>query len=571
MQTVTLQNMPYQRPDVGETLAAYAAVCARIAAAQNAQAQLEAFSDFEQRDRSLTTMATLASIRHTIDTRDAFYEGENEFYDENAPKLSDAALNVYRALLASPFRTQLETALGALTLEKMAVAVKASCPEILALMAQENTLTTAYEKLYASAQIEFDGRLNTVSQMSLYKQSPNRTVRKAAYEAEGAWFDAHAQELDDLYGKLVQNRTQQAREMGYDNFIELGAIRLHRVGYTLADMEAYRAQIKADVVPVVAKLKQVQAARAGVEQPKYYDDSFSFPDGNPTPYGTPDEILAAGRTMYEALSPETASFIEQMFAADLFDVLSKPGKSPGGYCTYLPDYKLPFIFSNFNATSDDVDVLTHEAGHAFAAYVAGQKNLPSILEEPGMESCEIHSMAMEFLTADYHKLFFGADTAKYELAHAEEAMFFLPYGTMVDEFQHIMYANPDMTPANRHAVWAKLEREYRPWIDFDALPFYGRGAGWQRQLHIYELPFYYLDYCLAQTVALQFFLTHEKAPADAWQRYLALVNAAGTKTYPGLVAAAGFHSPFTPGTLQTIAQNVGVWIAQKNKELAQGK
>ncbi|MEG0770081.1 MAG: M3 family oligoendopeptidase [Ruthenibacterium sp.] len=564
---IKLHDMPYLRPAVDETLAFYAEVCTRIKTAQSAKQQLAAFADFEQRARQLATMGALASIRHTVDTRDAFYEAENDFFDANAPAFSEAGLAVYRALLASPWRAELSQTLGALAFEKMEVDVKASSPDVLVLMAEENALTTAYEKLYASAQIDFDGKKNTVSQMSLYKQSPDRAVRKAACEAEGAWFDSHAQELDALYDKLVKNRTAQAHQMGYENFIPLGAVRMRRVGYTLADMADYRAQIKRDVVPAVAKLKAAQAARTHIADPKFYDDAFCFADGNPAPHGTPDEIMAAGKQMYHSLAPQTAAFIDEMFDADVFDVLSKDGKAPGGYCTYLPDYKLPFIFSNFNATSDDVDVLTHEAGHAFAAYVAAQKNLPVILEEPGMESCEIHSMSMEFLTSEYHHLFFGADTDKYELAHAEDALCFLPYGTMVDEFQHLMYANPNLTPAQRNETWAKLETQYRPWLDFAGLPFYGRGAGWQRQLHIYEIPFYYLDYCLAQSVALQFFLAQQHDWADAWQRYLALVDAAGTRSYPGLVAAAGFDSPFRDGTMKKLADGVSAWIEQKNKEL----
>lgn len=561
-------EMPYERPNADAARAEYAALCGRIAGAASPQDALAAARAFDAQSRRLATQSTLAYVRHTMDTRDAFYEAEQDFFDANGPALSEAQLDGYRALLASPFRPQLTEALGALAFEKMEVAVRASSPAVLELMAQENTLVTAYEKLYASAQIEFDGKQNTVSQMSRYKQSPDRAVRRAACEAEGAWFDAQRAELDTLYDKLVQNRTAQAKALGYENFIPLGAVRMQRVGYTLADMAAYRRQVRQDVVPVAARLKALQYARTGVADPKFYDDSFFFPDGNAVPHGTPEEILAAGRAMYRALSPETARFIEVMFENGLFDVLSRAGKAPGGYCTDLPDYGLPFIFSNFNGTSDDVDVLTHEAGHAFAAWMAAQKDLPLILKDPGAESCEIHSMAMEFLTAAHHEKFFGADTPKYELSHAEDALFFLPYGAMVDEFQHIVYAHPDMTPGERNAAWAKLETEYRPWLDFDGLPFYGRGAGWQRQLHIYECPFYYIDYCLAQTVALQFFTASLRDWPDAWRRYLALVNEAGRKTYPGLIAAAGFESPFAPGTMKRLAEAVGDWIEAQNAALA---
>ena len=255
------EQMQYARPDFDAARETFASLRARIAAAPDAQAQLEAFREFETLSRHISTMSTLAEIRHTVDTRDAFYEAEREFFDANSPALGEAQLDVYRALLASPFRTQLEQALGRLTFEKMEVDVKSSDPAILELMAEENALTTAYEKLYASALIEFDGRKNTVSQMSLYKQNPDRAVRKAAYEAEGAWFDAHRAELDELYDKLVKNRTAQARKLGYENFIPLGAIRMRRIGYTLEDMAAYRAQIKKDFVPVVAELKKLQYAR----------------------------------------------------------------------------------------------------------------------------------------------------------------------------------------------------------------------------------------------------------------------------------------------------------------------
>ena len=561
-------EMPYERPDLEAAKAQCAALCSRIVKAQDAAEALAAAKEFDKMSQHIETLEILAQVRHTIDTRDAFYEAEQDFFDANSPALSEAQLDVTRALLASPFRPQLEQALGALAFEKMEVDVKASSPAVLDLMAEENALVTAYDKLYASAQIEFDGKKNTVSQMGLYKQSPDRAVRKAAYEAEGAWFDSHRNELDELYDKLVKNRTEQAKKLGYENYIPLGAIRMQRVGYTLADMAAYREQIKRDVVPVVAKLKAIQYARTGTADPKFYDDMFFFADGNAAPHGTPEEILAAGKAMYHELSPETAGFVDLMFENELFDVLSKEGKAPGGYCTGLADYKVPFIFSNFNGTSDDVDVLTHEAGHAFADYIAAQKDLPNILRSPGLESCEIHSMSMEFLTAQHHEKFFGADTPKYELSHAEDALFFLPYGTMVDEFQHLVYANPDWTPEERNAAWAKLETEYRPWLDFTGLPFYGRGAGWQRQLHIYECPFYYIDYCLAQTVALQFFTASLRDWPDAWQRYLALVNEAGCKAYPGLVAAAGFENPFVPGTMKKLAETVGAWVEAQNAKLA---
>ena len=358
----------------------------------------------------------------------------------------------------------------------------------------------------------------------------------------------------------MKNRTEQARLLGHENYLQLGYDRLGRNCYGPGKVAAFRDQIARDIVPVVAKVKADQAARLGLDALKYYDDLMLFPDGNAKPTGTPDEILAAGRQMYAHLSPETAEFGAFLFDNELLDVLSKDGKAPGGYCTDLPDYQAPFIFSNFNGTSGDVDVLTHEAGHAFAAYRAFRHGYPRKLQSPTMESCECHSMSMEFLTQDFHKDFFGPATAKYELGHCEDSLIFIPYGCMIDEFQTRVYENPDWTPAQRNAFWLELEKKYRPWIDFDNLPFYGRGAGWQRQLHIYLYPLYYIDYCMAQAVAYQFWLASLENREDAWQRYLAFVDRGGTATFEELVSGAGLKLPYAPGAMAEIGEKISRWI-----------
>lgn len=348
-------QITYQRPDLDAVFASFDRLAKGIRAANSAEEAAKLYREFEQEAAHLATAMTVAEIRNTIDTRDEFYETEKEFFDAQQPVIADKQLEIYKAVLESAHRDALAEILSPMAIEKMEIAVKAQTPEVLELMAKENALASAYQKLYASAQIEFQGQTLTVAQLAKYKTNPDRAVRKAAYEAEGAWFDANRAEFDRLYDELVKNRTQQAKRMGYENFVPLGAIRMRRVGYTLEQMKAYREQIVRDVVPVVQRLKALQHKRTGVSDPKFYDDLFCFAGGNPAPKGTPDEILAAGKRMYHELSPETAEFIDQMFEADLFDVLAKPGKAPGGYCTSLPDYKLPFIFSNFNGTAGDVD------------------------------------------------------------------------------------------------------------------------------------------------------------------------------------------------------------------------
>lgn len=554
-------EMPYVRPDLAAFQAKMEEITQKITGAASPQEQIDAILEFDQVQAEINTAMSLAYVRHTIDTRDEFYDQENDYADEIAPAVQEAEQKVTRALLASAFRPALEERFGKLLFTNLEIAVRTFDPKNMALMQEENKLQSEYQKLYASAMVEWNGEKLPLPKLGPYKQSPDRAVRKAAYEAEGQWFDSHQAELDDLYDKLVKNRTAQAKNMGYDNYLQLGYDRLGRNCYGPAQVAAFRDQIARDMVPIVAKVKKDQEKRLGVEKLKFWDDVLLFPDGNADPQGTADEILAAGKQMYHELSPETAEFADFLWDNELLDVLSKEGKAPGGYCTEFRCYKAPFIFSNFNGTSGDVDVLTHEAGHAFAGFRAMRKGYLGSMVSPTIEACEVHSMSMEFLTAPWHEKFFGPLTRKYEIGHCEDALIFIPYGCMVDEFQHRMYENPDLTPAQRNALWLELEKKYRPWMDFEDLPFYSRGAGWQRQLHIYLYPLYYIDYCMAQTVAFQFWIASLKDRADAWARYLRFADAGGTRTFEGLVEEAGLKVPYSPGCIREIGEAISGWIA----------
>lgn len=553
-------EMPYRRPDKDELLAKAAELTEKFRNAESAQEQLDLIRAFDKAGEEFSTMSEICYIRNSIDTRDEFYNQEQEFFDNTAPLIREKLQEFTHAMVESRFRPELEKELGEVVFINAEMELKSFSPEIIPLMQEEAALRTRYQKLYASARIPFDGKECTVAQLGPYKQSPDREVRRAAIRAEGGFFDEHREEFDEIFDKLVKNRTEQAKKLGFDNFVPLGYLRRMRNCYTPADVAVFRRQIVEDIVPIVNKIKENQRKRIGVDSLKFYDQSFVFPDGNAKPHGTPDELLAAAKRMYEEMSPETAEFIDKMFEMELFDVLAKEGKAPGGYCNELSGYGVPFVFSNFNGTSADVDVLTHEMGHAFAGYTAFRTLPYSMNRQPSMEGAETHSMSMEFLTSPWHHLFFKEDTAKYQLSHAEDALIFLPYGTMVDHFQEIIYSNPDLSPEERNQEWAKLEKIYRPYLDFEDLPFYSRGAGWQRQLHIYLYPFYYLDYCMAQTVALEFFSLHLDDPETAWKKYLAFVRMGGTKTFTELVKAVGLKTPLDEGALGEIAKHIDAWL-----------
>ena len=554
-------EMTYTRPDIDALLTRCKELAARAAAAPDGEALVKLYYEQSEAFAEYNTASQLANIHYTCDTRDAYWKAEQDFFDANGPAVTNASVEISRAFLANPHVDALTKAFGTTCVAGMKNAVLGMDDRTVELQQQFNALVSKYQQVYGGALVELDGKQLTIPQLGPYKEDLDPAVRRAAYEAEAGYFDAHRAELDELYGQIVQNLNQQAKVLGYKDYSELSYVRMNRIGYGAKEIKAFRDQVANDVVPLLQKVMAMRAKRTGIEHPTFTDLPVMFKDGNPKPIPGYKARMDAARTMYHELSPETAEFIDFMQDNELFDVESRPGKMSGGYMTSLPSYKAPFIFANWNNTSGDVDVLTHECGHAFEGYVAERDpHVPADLECPGMESAEIHSMAMEFLTAPWHHLLFGKDTDKYALLHAEDSFVFLAYGCEVDEFQHIMYQNPDLTPDQRNAEWLKLEKKYRPWIDFDNLPFYGRGAGWQRQLHIYECPFYYIDYCLSTMAALQFFLLSLTDHKDAWERYLRLVRRAGLASYTELLETAGLKVPFEDGSIKGIAQQMTDWL-----------
>lgn len=553
------QDMPYNRPDCSVLLEKLDQLAQDFVNATDFDSQLRVYIATEDIIKNFYTQVSIAHVRYTIDTKDVFYKAENEYFDSQKPLVNEKLLKHSKAMLNSPFLEQFKLELGDVVVKNLQLDERSFSPEVVELSQKENELSKKYQELYASAKVEFDGKTMPLPLLGPYKISPDRSIRKSAFEVEGKFFDDNQAELDDLYDKLVKNRTEQAKILGYNNYVELAYDRRHRNCFNSDDVANYRKQILEVVVPIVSRIKEVQKARINIEDMKFYDDSFLFVDGNPTPQGSSDELLVACRKMYNEMSHETAEFIEFMFENELFDVLSKDGKAPGGYCTKFIDYKAPFIFSNFNGTAGDVDVLTHEAGHALAAYLARDLKYTEQMS-PTHEACEVHSMAMEYLTSPWHELFFKGDTAKYTLNQTEHNLSFLPYGTMVDYFQELVYLNPDWTPEQRNQCWADLEKQFRPHIDFDNLPFYSRGAGWQRQLHIYMYPFYYIDYCLASTVALQIQSIKLKDFDKAWDIYLTFTKMAGTKTFIDLVKSSGLQSPMEVGCLKSICDIISDWL-----------
>ena len=554
-------EMPYERPDLEAVKAQQSDFTARLKAAAGYDEAKAVFLEKEEADRHVETQATLAQVRNTIDTRDEFYDGEVNFWNAALPELEEYEQAWKLAMLESPFRKDFEAEYGNLMFLNTEIALKTFSPEIVPQLQQENDLTQEYQKLIASAQIPFEGKTYTLSQMGPFQSDADDERRLAAWKAVGGWLKEHQPDLDRIYDQLTHLRDEMGRKLGYEGYTTLGYYRMGRNCYTKEDVEKFRAAVVKYLVPLADRIYRARAQRLGKEYPmSYADNALQFRSGNPKPQGTPDDILAQGKKFYDELSPETSEFFQIMLDNELMDVLSTEGKAGGGYCTGIMEYKVPFIFANFNGTQGDVEVVTHEAGHAFACWM-NRDRVPSSYVWPGMEACEVHSMSMEFMAWPWAEGFFGPDTRKFLYSHLAGALTFIPYGTMVDHFQHEVYARPDMTPAQRHAVWKDLQGVYMPWVRLDGdIPFFSEGEAWQRQSHIYEAPFYYIDYCLAQTVALEFWALLQKDRKLAWEKYMAYTKQGGSRTFTDLLKNAGLDSPFDEKCLREVCETASAWL-----------
>lgn len=529
-----------------------------IRGAENAGSGAELFEVHEKYyawNSRISTRMTIAHIRHDIDTTDEFYNNEKEYYDEMQPRLANLVVEYKKVLYASPFRKYMEGKIGEVAFRNMELEMKSFDEKLVPLMQVENSLTTRYDKLIAGAKIEWEGETLNLSLLKPYLISGDRNVRKRAYEKYSEFFVSVADELDEIYDKLVKNRTKQARMMGYEDYTQLAYYRMNRNCYDKDMVENFRRQVKTYLVPFAEKLHERRRERLGLDRLTFIDEGVYFKNGNPKPVGTPEEILAAGQKMYEEMSAETKEFFDFMMENELFDVLGRKNKKAGGYMTSLPEYASPFIFANFNGTSDDVDVITHECGHAFQGYISGKDPIQEHWDIT-METAEIHSMSMEFFAEKWTELFFGDRAQDYKRMHLEYAASFIPYGCMVDEFQHIVYAAPDMTPKERREQWLELEKVYRPHMDYAGDPFFGKGGFWQKQLHIYDYPFYYIDYCLAQTCAFQYKVMMDADYEAAWKSYLLLCRLSAADFFTNMIKEVGLESPFEDGCIENIIRKL---------------
>jgi len=556
MKMPKFSEIEYKRPSVEHFRECAMSTRLKLMTARDPEVVEAAIMTFQREMSAFDTAYTVCMIRHDLDTSDSFYNDEMDFFDENYPVVSDLSAGVYTALLHSEIRPQLEEKFGKMIFRKTQNQRDIVSSEVLDLLAEESSLENEYSQILSEADILFKGRHNTLSTMNPYLESTNREERKKAHKAVSDYFMQQKPTFDEIYDKMVKIRTEIAHKLGFKNFVELGYKRMERYDYNEDMVKEFRDNVVKYIVPITSEIRRLQKNRLDVEKLLYYDLPCLFVHGNPVPVIPQSEYFETGSKMFSQMFDKDPSFFQVLGEHDFMDLFSRQNKSTGGYCASLLDYGIPFVLMNANSTSDDVATMVHESGHAYAALRSIDSSQFIECLSPTLEACEIHSTAMEYLSYPYMEMFFKQHADAYREQHMTLALLFLPYGCLVDEYQHVVYKDPDMTPEERHAVWRELEKKYQPDIDYDGDEFYEKGGAWMKKEHIFTSPFYYIDYCLAQVCALQIWDISRKNRKKAMSIYDHLCTEGGTKTLIDLVEDAGLESPFSLDVMKKIAYQV---------------
>lgn len=553
-------NMQYVRPDGEALIRDIREATNGLKDSKVYETARNIFWKIQEEATHFETMSSLASVRNTIDTTDEFYEKEMEYLFGMQPRIDVEMKAFQEALLASDFLEEFEKELGELYMQQLKANIRLTDACNVELQVRESMLKQEYSKIAAAPTTEFHGEELNFYGLLKKMQSDDRLIRKEALEAWSALYESISGELDEIYTELMKLRLQMAENLEFESYEDMVFLKMGRFTYTPEDLAVFRQQVCEHVVPICEKLFENQRQRLGLDALHYYDESIVFPDGNAIPMGTTQELLDKAGKMYREISKETGEFFDFMLEYDLFDLETRNGKQQGGYCTTFPDFKAPFIFSNFNGTDADIDVLTHEAGHSFEAYEAMRRIPLTEQTFSTSEVAEIHSMSMEFFTYPWMELFFGEQAEKYRKSHLWDALECVPYMACVDEFQHRVYDEKLFDAMERRKVWSELEKKYMPWRDYDGNAFLENGGFWMQKQHIFMYPFYYIDYALARFGSLEYYGHMMQDYQSAWKDYYHLCCAGGSKSYPELLKIGNLSSPFEEGTVKNVLELIKDYI-----------
>jgi oligoendopeptidase F len=504
-------------------------------------------------DTLIGEAGTLAMIAYTGNTADAAKEQAYlRFSMDIFPKLEEQQVRLARRLLDLGWtRDDLET-----TLRRFRTDIEIFREANVERFSQIEELSAGYQKITGGLSVEWDGEAKTIPQLQPYLKAADRAVRERAFRLGANAYLAQRDELADGFDRMYALRVAVAKEAGFADYQQYCFAAKHRFDYTPADTAGFHDAVRRTVTPAVAKLLEHRRRTLGVDVLRPWDVGVDLDAKEPLkPFSTIEQFVGRARTIFSRVDGELGQQFALMADEQLLDLESRPGKAPGGYCTDLSFRGRPFIFMNAVGVPDDVNTLVHEAGHCFHDFAT--HSLPyTWMRKTGHEAAELASMSMELLAMPYLVQpdgYYTPEEARVAwLEHLEDVLSALVHIASVDAFQAWIYTNPGGADRDaRDRQWLALRAEFEQGVDWTGLER-ERVARWYRQLHIFELPFYYIEYGIAQLGALQVFRNAVQDAGNAVAMYKQFLALGGTRTLPELYAAAGATLVFDAPTMKEL-------------------
>ncbi len=515
--------------------------------------------DSSELEAVISEDACWRQVRMTCDTENKeLEEAFNYFYIEIAPKMQPYADQLNRKLIASEFTAQLDQQKYFTYLRSIRKSIDLFREANIPLQSELSVMQQQFGQIAGKMTVEIEGKEYTLQQAGKFLESPDRTLREQVYLKMQNRRYADREALNTLFDQLVAKRHQIALNTGFSNYRDYKFKEMGRFDYTPADCFRFHDSVKHHVVPLVKRIYEEQRKAIGVDVLRPWDMDAE-PEGiQPLqPFADGTELLDKTIQCFEQLNPFFADCLRKMDELKRFDLDSRKGKAPGGYNMPLAESGAPFIFMNAAGTLDDVTTMVHEGGHAVHSFLTHDLELTGF-KEYGAEIAEVASMAMELFSMEYWTVFFKDrdELRRAKFKQLERVLTILPWIARVDAFQHWIYEHPNHTSEERGAYWLQLANEYSTGlIDYSGLEQF-RPYEWQRQLHLFEVPFYYIEYGIAQLGAIGLWMQFKKNPQQALEHYMEALKLGGTKTLPDLYAAAGLKFDFSPDHIKVLMEFV---------------
>lgn len=511
--------------------------------------------DSSEVEAAISEDACWRQIKMTCDTESkALEEAFHFFVMEIQPKIQPYADALNKKLVHSPFVQELDEKKYHTYLRSVKKNIDLFRDENIPLQAELGVLQQHFGQITGVMSINHNGQEYTMQQAAKFLQSKDRSERETVYRKIQERRLMAKEELNKLYSELLDKRQQVAVNAGFANYRDYKFKELGRFDYNTADCEQFQQGVREHVVPLVNEMYKQKLAKLKLDTLRPWDLDAE-PEGTEPlrPFSTGSELLQKSIAVLESLNPFFADCFRTMEKMGHFDLESRKGKAPGGYNCPLAESGAPFIFMNAAGQMDDVTTMVHEGGHAVHSFLAHPLELSAFKEYP-MEIAEVASMAMELFTMDHWEPFFSnpEELKRAKLHQLERAITIFPWIATIDKFQHWVYTHPNHTLEERSAQWVNILQEFSTEVlNISGLDEY-RKYSWQRQLHLFEVPFYYIEYGIAQLGAIGLWMQYKKDPEAALKNYMNALSLGGTKTLPELYEAAGLQFDLSPAQIKKL-------------------